>query len=123
MLQDGDDQYKTPDVSYAHSGGLDAASLNINKFLLETPDNQSQSSTSRTFASSVNIDRFLLETPDNQIQNPARISPANNNGSSGSKTLNKKRDIIDLDDLPDEVEDGGSGKKPLLSTVKTEKDD
>ena len=34
MMQDGDDQYKTPDVSAAHTAGFDAASLNINNFLL-----------------------------------------------------------------------------------------
>ncbi|PWA69063.1 hypothetical protein CTI12_AA302290 [Artemisia annua] len=66
LQPEGDEQFKTPDVSDAHTGGLDAASLSINKFLLETPDNQAQSSTSRTVAASLNINKFLLETPDNQ---------------------------------------------------------
>ncbi|PWA73599.1 replication protein A 70 kDa DNA-binding subunit D [Artemisia annua] len=123
IYQVGDDQYKTPDVSSAHTGGLDAASLNINKFLLETPDNQAQSSTNRVVASSVNIDKFLLETPDNQVQTSANNSVGKNDGSSGSKTMNKKRDIIDVDELPDEVEAGGSAKKPLLAAIKTEEDE
>ncbi|PWA54100.1 nucleic acid-binding, OB-fold protein [Artemisia annua] len=99
------------------------SSLNINKFLLETPDNQAQSSTNRSVASSVNIDKFLLETPDNQVQASANNSVVKNDGSSCSKTVNKKRDIIDVDDLPDEVEAGGSAKKPLPATVKIEKDE
>ena len=119
MMQDGDDQYKTPDVSAAHTAGFDAASLNINKFLLETPDNQVQSSTSRSVASSVHIDKLLLETPDNQVESNSTNSGGKNHGSSG----NKKRDIIDVDDLPDEAESGGSSKKPLLATVKIEKED
>ncbi|PWA64135.1 replication factor-A carboxy-terminal domain protein [Artemisia annua] len=121
--QVGDDQFKTPDISSAHTGALDAASLNINKFLLETPDNQAQSSTNRSVASSINIGKFLLETPDNQVQTSSNNSVEKSNGSSGSKTINKKRDIIDLDELPDEVEAGGSAKKPLLATVKTEEDE
>ena len=91
--------------------------------MLETPDNQAQSSTNRSVASSVNIDKLLLETPDNQVQSTSTNSGGKNHGSSGSKTVNKKRDIIDVDDLPDEDEAGGSSKKPLLATVKIEKDE
>ena len=100
MIKDGDDQYKTPDVSAAHTAGLDAASLNINKFLLETPDNQVQSSTSRSVSSSVHIDKLLLETPDNQVQSTSTNSGGKNHGSSGTIIVNKKRDIIDVDDFP-----------------------
>lgn len=120
-MHEGDEQYKTPDVSDAHTGGLDAASLSINKFLLETPDNQSQSSTSRTVASSLNINKFLLETPDNQANSSTSRSVEKNDGSSGSNLVNKKREIIDLDDLPDEDQAVGSAKKPLLASVKIEK--
>lgn len=120
-MQEADDQFKTPDVSDALPGGLDAGSLKINKFLLETPDNQAQSSTSRILTSSLNINKFLLETPDNQATSSTNRSVERNDGSSGSKQLNKKRDIIDLDDMPDEDEAVGSSKKPLLSSVKIEK--
>lgn len=118
-MQEVDDQL-TPDVSDGHTGlSLDAASLNINKFLLETPDNQAQSSTSRTVAS-LNINKFLLETPDNQAISSTSRSSEKNDGSSGRNAVNKKRDIIDLDDLPDEDEAVGSSKKPLLASVKIE---
>ena len=120
-MQEVDDQFKTPDVSDAHTGGMDAASLSINKFLLETPDNQAQSSTSRTVSASLNINKFLLETPDNQTISSTSRSSEKNDGSSGSKAVNKKRDIIDVDDLPDEDEAVGSSKKPLLASVKIEK--
>ena len=43
-------------------------------------------------------------------------------GSSGSKIVNKKREVIDLDDLPDE-DAGGIAKKPLLADVKLEKEE
>ena len=89
LFQEVDEQFITPVASASHSGGLDAASLNINKFLLETPDNQTQTSRNR---------------------------------SSGSKSGNKKREVIDLDDLPD-VDNGTVAKKPLLANVKIEKDD